>query len=102
MPVNFTIESGVALNREFPQTFEIPPLDAHENLQVGDMVKLIFCIDVERIIHRERMWVVVKRLLPEYFIGILDNNPGCTDEMKSGMEIHFHSDHVVQILPGDA
>ena len=42
MSVNFTLGSGVGLNREFPQTFEIPPLDARENLQEGDLVKLIF------------------------------------------------------------
>ena len=100
MPVSFTLDSGVTLNREFPDTFEIPPLHARENLEEGDLVKLIFCIEVERIIYRERMWVVVKRVLPEYFIGRLDNDPGCTNEIKSGMEIHFHSDHVIQIWPG--
>jgi hypothetical protein len=35
--------------------------------------------------------------MSEYYVGTLDNDPYCTDEIRSGMRVEFHSDHVIQI-----
>ena len=34
---------------------------------------------------------------PESYVGVLDNDPYCTDEIRSGMRVEFHADHVIQI-----
>lgn len=62
-----------------------------------DLVKLIFRIEFEDETRVERMWVIVTEVRPEFYAGVLDNDPFCTDEIRSGMRVEFHADHVIQI-----
>ena len=94
---SFTLANGTELHELSPETFWIPPLDRRENLRQGEIVKLMFRIEVEDEVHVERMWVQVTRVQPEFYVGILDNDPYCTDELSCGMRVEFHSDHVIQI-----
>jgi hypothetical protein len=45
----------------------------------------------------ERMWVIVAERDRDWFTGILDNQPLCTDEMKPGLIVHFKTEHIVNI-----
>lgn len=97
MSVTYKLDNGVELHRQYPETFEIPPVEQRESLRVGDIVKLIFRIEFDDEAHVERMWVQVKEVRTEFYIGALDNDPYCTDEIRSGMRVEFHADHVIQI-----
>jgi uncharacterized protein YegJ (DUF2314 family) len=97
MPVTYTLDSGAETHREFPDTFQMPPQEERESLRPGDLVKLIFRIEFDDEAHVERMWVRVAEVRPEFYVGVLDNDPYCTDEIRSGMTVEFHADHVIQI-----
>jgi len=97
MPVTYTLDDGVMLNREFPATFLIPPEDERIGLSTGDFVKLIFRIETDDDTAVERMWVKVTEVRASGYLGILDNDALCTEAIRSGMQIEFHADHVIQI-----
>lgn len=102
MAATFKLDSGLRRHIEFPDTFEVPSQEMRENLLPGDLAKLIFRIRVGNAVHIERMWVEVVEIKPEYYVGVLDNDPFCTDEIRSGMRVDFHADHVIQIERPDA
>ena len=97
MPVRYTLDNGAETHREFPNTFQIPPQVERESLRPDDLVKLIFRIEFDDEVHVERMWVKVTEVRRESYVGVLDNDPYCTEEMRSGMLVEFHADHVIQI-----
>jgi uncharacterized protein YegJ (DUF2314 family) len=45
----------------------------------------------------ERMWAIVKHVRPEYYVGVLNNDPVLTECIRFGQKIQFHSDHVIDI-----
>lgn len=49
----------------------------------------------------ERMWVIVERQEDDGYVGVLDNDPVTTDQMKSGFEIRFEPRHVIDIYEVD-
>jgi hypothetical protein len=90
MGVTYTLDSGVERHQEAPDTFEIPPASEREALTPGQLVKLMFRIDVDGEVHVERMWVIVEEMRPEFYVGVLDNDPYCTavaDRKCSSMQI---------------
>jgi hypothetical protein len=100
------LEDGELRHVEAPATFEIPPLSERRSLRTGQIVKLIFRIAVrnderERAEGVERMWVVVDGHDGKYFHGTLDNDPYCTDEIKSGLKVTFEARHIIQIAPNN-
>tara|TARA_R110000787_G_C13179494_1_gene421674 strand:+ start:166 stop:561 length:396 start_codon:yes stop_codon:yes gene_type:complete len=101
------LEDGEVYHADAPSTFWIPEREDRENLQPGDLVKLIFQIsldDPDEPIAVERMWVLVRERLPEGFLGLLDNDPsaiGENDEFWSGIELPFQTRHVIDIDRGD-
>jgi hypothetical protein len=97
MPATYTLDSGVERNQRAPDTFEIPTLTERESLRPRDLAKLIFRISDGDQVNTERMWVVVREVKPEFYVGELDNDAFCTDEIRSGMRVEFHSDHIIQI-----
>ncbi len=97
MPATYTLDNAVETHREFPTTFFIPSQEDREHLREGDFAKLIFRIDVDDEIHVERMWVIVSKVRPESYTGVLDNDPYCTEEIRSGIQVEFLADHVIQI-----
>lgn len=102
MPVTYTLDNGAEIHREFPGTFQILPQTDRESLRPGDLVKLIFRIEIDDEAHVERMWVLVRDVTPELYVGVLDNDPYCTEEIRSGMRVEFCADHVIQIERGVA
>jgi len=98
------LENGERRLAEAPENFSIPPASVRKNLARGDLVKLIFHIqldagnDSENEI--ERMWVVVTELFGGGYIGRLDNDPDCMSDaaepvLQCGAEVPFKSEHVI-------
>jgi len=94
---SFTLDDGEQINSEAPDTFWIPPHSDREALIVGDIAKLIFRIESDDEVNVERMWVIVKERTSKGYIGILDNDPICTKEIASGLEVEFQPEHIIQI-----
>ena len=97
MAASYTLDSGAERHREAPATFEIPSLERRESVKPGDLAKLIFRIEFGDEAHVERMWVRVTEVRSEFYVGVLDNDPFCTNEIRSGMRVEFHADHIIQI-----
>ncbi|HCU85478.1 MAG TPA: DUF2314 domain-containing protein [Methylophilus sp.] len=97
LSMNYTLDNGEKLNQEFPETFWIPSQVERENLLPGELVKLIFRISLESEQHVERMWVMVKERTTNGYIGELDNDPYCTNELRHGALVEFEPAHVIQI-----
>ncbi|MEM7703390.1 MAG: DUF2314 domain-containing protein [Pseudomonadota bacterium] len=97
------LHSGEQYHAAAPDTFLIPPRMARQNLWPGYLAKLIFEIHVdndEDPCRVERMWVIVRELTKEGYLGILDNNPYCieeNDELWSGIELPFGPHHIIAI-----
>jgi len=95
--VSYVLDDGEEVHRENPNTYQIPPIAKREDLQLGQLVKLVFRISHGDEVDVERMWVAVKEKRADYYAGVLDNDAYCTDQIASGMEVHFQARHVIQI-----
>jgi len=95
--MEYTLDDGEAIHRDYPETFHIPSKMQRENLLPGELVKLIFRITVGPKTDIERMWVIVKSRGDGDYVGTLDNDPYCTTELKSGHEVRFGPENVIQI-----
>lgn len=99
------LESGEARHAESPETFWIPPRNEREALEPGSGVKLLFIIETEDEsgIEQgvERMWVIVKKRIEGFYIGILDSEPATFEPdpefLCRGAEIVFKPEHVIDI-----
>lgn len=95
--IRYELDNGEEMHADAPETFYIPTLEARKNLKLNDTVKLVFRIEHDNGFDVERMWVDVKSVTLAGYIGILDNDPNCTEELKSGEVIEFEPKHVIQI-----
>jgi hypothetical protein len=97
------LDDGEELHRESPETFYLPTALVRSSLQPGQIVKLVFRIALEDedqvpTVEVERMWVIVQDTLQNgKYLGTLDNDPQCTQGMKSGMNVVFEPRHVIQV-----
>ncbi|QVM84535.1 hypothetical protein [Novosphingobium decolorationis] len=102
------LDDGEVYHAAAPDTFWIPSLGERENLAPGDLVKLIFRIQVDcpdEPVAVERMWVLVRARYDGGFLGLLDNDPSSireNDTFWSGIELPFQPCHVIDIDKGDA
>ena len=85
---------GEKLNQEHPDTFYMPPREDRENVDKGDLVKMIFTSEV---CGGERMWVIVTSRAGDGFTGILDNDPFSIEELSAGAEVKFGPEHIIEI-----
>jgi Uncharacterized protein conserved in bacteria (DUF2314) len=95
----YSLEDGEERHRKDPDTFEIPPREARENLGPGQIVKLMFAITTGEKELVERMWVIVERRDGAEYVGALDNQPASTDKLLPGATIRFQAKHVIAIHP---
>lgn len=95
--VSFELDNGEAMHAAAPATFYLPPLEARTCLVPGDTVKLVFRIEHDGEVDVERMWVIVQSQGPLGYVGALDNQPYCTDELELGTLVQFGPEHVIQI-----
>jgi hypothetical protein len=95
--VTFQLADAELRHAESPEAFEIPSAAERKSLNVGDGVKLVFEITDGSRTEVERMWVEVTGRKEDSFEGLLNNDPYCTDELKSGEPVTFEPRHVIQI-----
>jgi predicted small lipoprotein YifL len=100
-PVTYQLADGEERHQEAPETFEIPAADDRASVAAGDSVKLIFEITDGSRTQVERMWVKVTGIKEGVFEGLLNNDPYCTDELKSGEPLTFEARHIIQIERAD-
>lgn len=101
------LRSGLAQHHRTPDTFYMPPEEERRGLKTGDIVKLIFGIEVPPDddtdgFFFERMWVIVTGKVGPYYIGELNNIPltasvGEQDFLVPGSEVVFLPEHVIDI-----
>ena len=84
--------------------FTLPDRTRRESLVPGDAAKLLFDIETRedgRVIDRgvDRMWVLVKKRTESGYIGVLDSDPGCAEnlDLMTGTEVEFGPEHVIDI-----
>jgi hypothetical protein len=89
-----SLRSAEESHRENPRTFSIPRSDERRNLNVGDIVKMVFepCQAGES---AERMWVIVKKRTERGYIGELNNHPATIENLELGDELEFGPEHVI-------
>lgn len=98
----FELENGVETNKLYSETFHIPSEKEKSELEKGNIVKLTFHIQTqddkgEVKINPERMWVIIFERDGEWFEGILDNQPFCTDQINPGMQVIFKLENIINI-----
>jgi hypothetical protein len=98
------LRSAEESHRENPDKFWIPELEKRQNLKRGDAVKLIFDFEGynengELEIGGERMWVIVKDRIGDFYLGILENQPAGSEEgfLDKNSEIYFKAEHIIDI-----
>ena len=94
---------GEQLHRNAPATFEIPDLALREILRPGDLVKLVFEIDLDEPAV-ERMWVIIREKISGGYVGMLINEPasiGKNDWLWDGTELPFEYRHIVDVVPSN-
>lgn len=101
----YELVSGEEMNRLYPETFSIPPLSQRSTMRPGRSVKLIFQFEVPDSDGTlgeatERMWVTVVGRVGEMYVGELDNDPRCTQTVKSGARFNFLAEHIIDVFGG--
>ena len=100
---NYVLDNGEAIHREHPDTYWIPEKEARENLQAGQLVKLVFRMEETKgseNISVERMWVEVHSKNQKLYKGALDNDPSGSECVVDGQIVYFQACHVIGIHEG--
>lgn len=86
------LRNAQELAKQFPKTFEVPEWAELHNLAVGDFAKI--CCG------QERFWVVIDRITPHDYEGIINNDLVYTDDhqLKDGDLVSFQATNVYSIL----
>jgi len=96
----FELDSGESRHEETPDTFWLPARSLRENLQPGELVKLIFRMEDKSgpdALSVERMWVEVTEIISNGYVGKLDNDPGGGVYIQCGEVVCFSAEHVIEI-----
>jgi hypothetical protein len=89
------LDSGVEMNRQYPETFEIPTVEEKRALRPGCMVKLMFMLKDGS---GERMWVRITESAGHgHHVGALSNTPAFIPRLEPGTTVRFNDDHVIDI-----
>lgn len=90
----YTLKDGVAQNKQYPATFEIPPAIQREHLRPGDFAKLWFEDAATGFV--ERMWVMIKSVSADgNYVGTLNNHPVDMPCLKFDDIVAFEPKHVI-------
>ncbi len=103
MNYDFTLHNVFDEHNENPRTFLIPDKEEIDELEVGDLVKLIFFMNelAEDGCEAERMWVTITEHQGNDFKGVLDNTPFYIKSIREGDIINFKSQHIATIYGGE-
>lgn len=90
----WVLESAVERHVAYPETFEIPPAEVRNNLQIGQGAKLLFRLKRPEDEGVERMWVTVTRITDTGYVGALESKPVGCQVLAPGDRVSFTADHV--------
>lgn len=95
----YHLENSVKKNMELPRIFLIPNREEIENLDAGDLVRLIFVMEtpLNNGCRAERMWVRITDKQNGVFKGVLDNEPCYLKSIKFGDTITFKAENIASI-----
>jgi hypothetical protein len=89
------LDNAQKLNELHPDSFFIPPKERRDSLAPGDTVKLIFRFEpMAPDASAERMWVDVRNVDGEHYVGELVNRPKYIRELSPGSIIRFGPEHI--------
>jgi hypothetical protein len=100
------LRSAEKSHAKYGEKFWIPSLEQRQSIERGQAARLIFDIKTNNEgkleIAGERMWVIVKEKIGDTYIGILDNQPTCSNfeddvYLCLGAEVPFLAEHVIDI-----
>lgn len=91
MKSNLKFIDGVEMNREYPETFEIPSDETKATIKPGDFVK----IGVQNVIGGERFWVQVTEKTESFITGRVDNELVVLENVKYNDIITFGYENVL-------
>lgn len=92
------IENAEAKHRQDPRIFSIPRTEQRQHLEIGDTVKLAFKFDPPTEGYdTERMWVEVREITPDGYVGSLENCPRYIADLHVGDRVSFGSEHVAAL-----
>jgi hypothetical protein len=97
---HYELDNGEDIHNEYPESFWIPSRELRDNLQSGNLVKLIFRMEEKTNLDEvavERMWVEVQDKTNETYVGKLDNDPCDEVFVKCGQTVYFLAEHVIAI-----
>jgi TIR domain len=104
---HWELESGMAMNEQYPKRFWIPDEATRRSLRPGDIVKLMFKLiypesedQDDGNVSVERMWVEITGLNGPYFVGRLRSQPATLDEwhdLDFDSQVVFLPEHVISI-----
>jgi hypothetical protein len=100
----FVLGNGEEYHARAPSTFYIPPREERENVQPGELVKLMFKYEDGMDAPGERMWVVVTERTDEGYYGILANTPALVEldeNYRWGIEVPFKPEHIINLEDAD-
>lgn len=101
----WTLENAEERAALYPETFAIPDLPIRTALTPGDYAKLIFRLALEKGEAVERMWVVVREVVGDRYMGLLENTPtqiAANEDLWLGVEIPFGPEQIIAVQQGDA
>ena len=94
----YSLDSGIELHNEAPDTFWITSKKRKQNLKENDTVKVVFREKGNAV---ERMWVKVTKVIRNkellYFEGKLENQPYHLQSIKYEDFVEFNEDHIIDI-----
>ncbi|TDN38462.1 hypothetical protein E4631_02790 [Hymenobacter sp. UV11] len=100
------LRSAEKAHAQYGDRFWIPALIERQAIRRGQAARLIFDIEVDNAgkleIQGERMYVIVSEKIGDIYIGILDNQPACSNfednvYLCMGAEVPFLAEHVIDI-----
>jgi len=97
---HYELDNGENIHNEYPESFWIPDKELRNNLQSGNLVKLIFRMEEStnpNEVAVERMWVEIQDKTNEIYTGILDNDPYGEVFVKCGQTVYFLAEHIIEI-----
>ena len=96
----YKLDDGEKRHLNNPDTFYIPALNKRDNLEINNIVKLIFKMQEKtnyKNIVVERMWVIIEKKIDDFYIGRLDNDPFSDVYIKCGDRVYFKAKHIIDI-----
>ncbi|MFT4074845.1 MAG: DUF2185 domain-containing protein [Asticcacaulis sp.] len=92
----YTLDDPRPIAKEAPYTFFIPASFELQQIQAGDLVKLMFRSHPRgKEWDMERMWVEVTAVTSSTLQGRLANTPFDMPQIKEGDSVHFERSHVI-------